>query len=132
MCRLAWIVVVGGFSLTGSVLAAERPIYRCETAAGVVFADRPCGPDSEPYSPDLDSVSVMTTVPAQPVTTRAASSPRRTAIEAKDTRAEACARIDQSLRKIASTMRAGYSARQGERLKERKRDLETQRRARRC
>jgi hypothetical protein len=114
--------------------AAERTIYRCETAADVVFADRPCGADSEPYLPDSDSVSVMTTVPATPLKTRAAAapSPRRPTVEAKDTRAETCARIDQSLRKIVSTMRAGYSAKQGERLKERKRNLEARRRAQRC
>ena len=40
--------------------------------------------------------------------------------------------LDQSLRRILSTMRTGYTASQGERLRERKRELEAQRRAQRC
>lgn len=127
-----WMVLLYSALYSSQSMAAERPIYRCETATGVVFADRPCGSGSEPYSPDLGSVSVMTTVPAEPVTSKKAPAPRRTGVEAKNVRAETCARIDQSLHKIASTLRAGYSARQGERLKERKRDLEAQRRAQRC
>lgn len=132
MRTLPWMVLLYSALQAGQSLAAERTIYRCETAAGVVFADRPCGSDSEPYSPGLESVSVMTTVPAQDVPTRATAAPRRTPAEPKNTRAENCARLDESLRKIVSTLRAGYTARQGERLKQRKRDLDAQRRAQRC
>ena len=66
MRRFPWMVVLYTALQVSQSMAAERTIYRCETAAGVVFADRPCGADSEPYSPDTASVSVMTTVPAAP------------------------------------------------------------------
>jgi hypothetical protein len=38
----------------------------------------------------------------------------------------------KSLKDIAARMRAGYSVKQGERLKERKAQLEQQRRAQKC
>ena len=45
---------------------------------------------------------------------------------------DACLKLNEALRKIASTLRSGYSAKQGERLNERKRELEAQRRAQKC
>jgi hypothetical protein len=74
----------------------------------------------------------MSTVQAEPVKTRPAPKPRTAAVAAGDTKAESCARIDQSLRKIVSTQRAGYTAKQGVRLDERKRELDNKRRALRC
>lgn len=132
MQRLLWIALLYPFLQPAVVIAADRPIYRCKTATGVVFADRPCGATSEPYSPDLATVSVMSTVQAEPVKVRPASKPRASVVATRDTKAESCARIEQSLRKIVSTQRAGYSAKQGERLNERKRELNNQRRALRC
>ncbi len=131
MRSLPWIAVICWSLPPGPALAAERPIYRCETPTGIVFGDRPCDSVGEPYSPDLSAVSVMTTVPAAPVKVQPAPVRKATAAT-KDTRAETCARIERSLRQVASTLRAGYTARQGERLKERKRSLDEQRRANRC
>lgn len=129
MFRFLWIGIV---LCTGWVEAGDRQIYRCTTAAGVVFADRPCGVDSQPYSPEGASVSIMTTVPAEPVKYQASPAKRTSAPKESDAHEKTCARIEQSLRKIASTQRSGYSAKQGERLRERKRQLEEQRRSNRC
>ena len=129
--RTVWLVLT--LCLAMPAQAADAPIYRCETPAGTTFSDRPCGPASERYSPDLANVSVMTTVPAQPVAVKPTTPAVRKASAApRDTKAESCARIEQSLRKIASTQRAGYTAKQGERLKERKRELDERRRDLRC
>jgi hypothetical protein len=43
-----------------------------------------------------------------------------------------CERVTQSLRDIRSKMRAGYNAREGERLRERQDKLEQKRRAAGC
>jgi hypothetical protein len=130
--RLLWIALLHPFLQPVAAIAADRPIYRCETPTGVVFADRPCGATSEPYSPDLATVSVMSTVQADPVKARPVPRTRTSVVATRDTKAESCARIEQSLRKIVSTQRAGYTAKQGERLNERKRDLDNKRRALRC
>jgi hypothetical protein len=130
--RLLWIALLYPFLQPAAAIAADRPIFRCETPTGIVFADRPCGATSQPYSPDLATVSVMSTVQADPVKVRPAPKPRTSAVATRDSKAESCARIEQSLRKILSAQRAGYTAKQGERLNERKRDLDNQRRALRC
>jgi hypothetical protein len=43
-----------------------------------------------------------------------------------------CRRIRESLGAVRDKMRAGYNAKQGERLKERERKLNESRRAKRC
>jgi hypothetical protein len=69
--------------------------------------------------------------PAKPP---AGSPPRRRASGNEDQvrYATACERIRNSLKDIAARMRAGYDAKQGERLRERKTKLEQQRRAQKC
>jgi hypothetical protein len=133
MQRIAWFVLV--FAAASTQADSTRSIYRCETAAGIVFADRPCDSGAQVYEPNLSGVSIVETVtppprpaakPAQPPRSRGKSSGSATA------NAEACAKLDQSLKKIASTLRAGYNAKQGERLKERKRELEAKRRTQKC
>ncbi len=124
-----------------SCAAAQSPtIYRCETASGITFSDRPCGIDSKPYAVDTSGVSVIETKRVEPrsavtgpktqASSRSAESSDRPS--AKASKAATCERLDQSLRRILSTMRTGYTASQGERLRERKRELEAQRRAQRC
>lgn len=124
-----------------SCAAAQSPtIYRCETASGITFSDRPCGIDSKPYEVDTSGVSVIETKPAEsrPAVASPKPQPPSRAIESSDrssaraSKAAICERLDQSLRKVLSTMRTGYTASQGERLRERKRELEAQRRAQRC
>lgn len=112
----------------------SRTIYKCESSEGLVFSDHPCGPSTETYQPDLSAVSVVDTVvaPETHSTTRNVVRPAARSNSHAASRAEACARLDASLHKIAATLRSGYGVKQGERLKERKRELEARRRAQKC
>lgn len=114
--------------------SGSRTIYKCESSEGLVFSDHPCGPSAETYRPDLSSVSVIDTVAAAetPSTPRRVVRPAARPDSHAASRAEVCARLDQSLHKIAATLRAGYGVKQGERLKQRKRELEAHRRAQKC
>lgn len=116
---------------------AAAVVYRCTIEGVTVFADRPCEPQAAPYAPDTSRVSTYTPPPASPAAKAAPSKPHRSRARAavdKDQarRAATCERLRASLKDIAARMRAGYDARQGERLRERKARLEAQRRAQKC
>ena len=135
--RIAMVAVTATWFI--SALGADNssrahPIYRCATVHGMTFSDRPCGPGSELYEPDLSAVSVVEVV-TPPATSSPATSPRPVGAAASaqgPSKAQTCERLEQSLRQIASKMRAGYRAKEGERLKERKRGLQEKRRSQRC
>lgn len=136
MKRAMATAMVAAMTLTSVARAdapAGRTIFKCRSAEGLVFSDRPCGPSSEPYQPDLGSVSVVDSVvaPATSVTSRPAPAARQSS-RPVPSRAQTCARLDESLHRIAATMRSGYGVKQGERLKERKREIEARRRAEKC
>jgi len=113
---------------------SAHTIYKCETAQGITFSDRSCGSTSRPYEPDLSGVSIVDTVVPVPVprSSPAPARPSRQTSALVISKAQACEHLQQSLHKIVSTMRAGYGAKQGERLRERKRELEEKRRAQKC
>ena len=113
-------------------------IYRCTVGGVTTFSDRPCAAESAPYEPDPSRISTYDPPPAGRA---AASSPparraptRRGASGGEDQarHAAACERIRNALRDVAARMRAGYDAKQGERLRERKTKLDQQRRAQKC
>lgn len=120
-----------------------RTIFRCEIAGVRTFSDRPCGsaPATGPGTIELGPLNILESSTAAAVsspakakktsTPRTAASQRSVAAGAA-AKAGACGRIQQSLRKITSKMRAGYTAKEGERLRERKKDLEEKGRAQRC
>jgi hypothetical protein len=141
-------IIVAAAVLAGTLLATgpacadagTRPIYRCEVQGQSVFSDRPCGLDANTYEADTARVSITQSV-AAPV--QAAASPTKEskpAIRRRGSaggnevarRAAACERIESGLREIRTRMRAGYSAKQGERLKERQHELQAKRKAARC
>ena len=113
-------------------------VYRCTVGGVTTYSDRPCAPDAAPYQPDTSRVSTYdpppvskTTVPAQ--TARRSPATQRGSRQQDQVRhAAACERIHNGLRDVAARMRAGYSAKQGEQLRERKAKLEQQRRAQKC
>lgn len=122
-------------------LAAARQIYRCEIAGVATFSDRPCGTAAHPYDVDPSRVSLLeASVPpgadkaasVGPSAGHRAALPRQDDMAATDAKAEVCRRLQRSLTRIASRMRAGYTARTGERLKAQRRELQAKRRARRC
>ena len=122
------------FILLSALAHADTTIYRCETPAGLVFSDRPCAPEAQIYEPDLGGISVMESqVPKPTPVVKSVASPQvRVASGPAAPKIDACLKLNEALRKIASTLRSGYSAKQGERLNERKRELEAKRRAQKC
>ena len=113
-------------------------VYRCTVGGVTTYSDRPCGPEAVEYQPDTSRVSTYDPPPPSPsakAAEPARSSPaRRRASGDQDQvrHAAACERIHSGLKDIAARMRSGYSARQGEQLRERKAKLEQQRRAQKC
>jgi hypothetical protein len=117
---------------------AAVAVYRCTVQDVTVFSDRPCEPAAARYEPDTSRVSTYTP-PAPGPSPPAIPEPRTrrgrasTAASADQVRhATDCARLRTSLKEVAARMRAGYDAKQGEQLRERKAKLEAQRRARKC
>ncbi|MFL6577144.1 MAG: hypothetical protein ACJ8MR_11020 [Povalibacter sp.] len=134
---IAWTTVLSlVFASNAQSDTAAHSIYRCETSTGLVFSDRPCSSEAQVYTPDLSGVSIVQTEVPQPTTGSAkAPKPQRTRMASKQSmpaKADQCERLNEALHKIASTLRSGYGAKQGERLKERKRELDAQRRAHKC
>jgi hypothetical protein len=112
-------------------------VYRCTVNDVTVFSDRPCEPDATTYQADTSRVSTYSPPPTNPAGVLAAPpsrrKPARAASDADQVRhAQACERLRSGLKDIAARMRAGYSAKQGEQLRERKARLEAQRRAQKC
>jgi hypothetical protein len=112
-------------------------IYRCERGGTRTFSDRPCGVDAEKYQPDLSRVSEYKPVPAS-FTARTQTRPVKQSrsgasiAETQAKHADECRRIHEALAAVRSKMRAGYNAKEGERLNERERKLNTSRRDKRC
>ncbi|MET0534610.1 MAG: DUF4124 domain-containing protein [Steroidobacter sp.] len=117
---------------------AEAAIYRCDSAGGIVYSDRPCAVDATVHENDNSRVTVYE---APSISTRA-SEPRPKAKAAekaalKNAAAYAkhrasCAKLEQSLREVRSKLRTGYGVKEGERLKARQRQLAERRRTQRC
>lgn len=143
----ARIAVATGDSQPPEPSAGTRTIFHCVIAGVRTFSDRPCG--SAAQSPATGSATVelgplnILKSPAAPAVSpsakagkspapRAATVSRRSTAAGRTAKAGTCGRIQQSLRKITSKMRSGYTAKEGERLRERKKDLEEKRRAQRC
>jgi hypothetical protein len=141
-----------GLLLSHAMLAAapgaasvgpDKPhaIYRCKLAGVSTFSDSPCGDSVEQYGAGLDRISILDSpVVAVPTARR---SPRPVPVDrgakaeasaevAQATRLASCRRSQQALHKIRTQMRTGYSAKQGERLRVRKQELEGQRQALGC
>jgi hypothetical protein len=119
--------------------AGESQVFRCTLDGVTAFSDRPCGTDAEAYEPDDAFISTFeaptVSVTAKRAKRRRVSEPKRkdeSIAMAQAKHAQTCARIERSLRDIRSKMRAGYDAKQGERLNERHRKLTAQRREQRC
>ncbi len=112
-------------------------VYRCTVGGVTTFSDRPCAPEAVPYEPDTSRVSTYEPPPVSPPLTSAPppkNVPRRRASGGHDQvrHAAECERLSNGLRDVAARMRAGYNAKQGEQLRERKSKLERQRRAQKC
>ena len=118
---------------------AATAIYRCEVGGVTTFSDRPCSAEAAEYVPDAQRVSTVNVERASDPS-RPRPEPRsKGRAHAKGSIAsdqlklkEECARIVRSLQEIRSKMRAGYDAREGERLKDRQRKLTLDKREKKC
>jgi Domain of unknown function (DUF4124) len=129
------------FAMTASPAAcatepAARAIYKCEIEGVTTFSDRPCGDGVEPHqvgptaTNTYEAPAVAASSRPKPKTHARKRAPREDRSEAK--RAESCARHARSLKEIRSRMRAGYSAKEGERLRRRQDQLRESQRVQRC
>jgi hypothetical protein len=119
-------------------VAAAATIYRCKSADGLVFSDRPCGADAAVHE---TAGSPVTVYDALPISKRASApqSKVKTAARSAGKGATAaarhqatCARLDQSLRELRTRLRTGYGVKEGERLKARQHQLAERRRTEKC
>ncbi|MDY6946089.1 MAG: hypothetical protein SXG53_10245 [Pseudomonadota bacterium] len=137
MKAAVWLGI--GLLMVARSSQAHPPIYRCESAGGVVFTDRPCGSGASPHEVDDSRVTVYTPAPLverapAPTASKQAKAKRAGPGRAADPAVHQakCARLEQGLRDLRAKMRGGYGAREGERLKARQRQLNEQRRTQKC
>jgi hypothetical protein len=120
--------------------ASSSTIYRCEAGGTITFSDRPCDSSARQYVPDSSRISTYDAPEVrQPAPGGKQTKPRKSkgsgrgaAGDSLAKRAEACDKLKNALKDIRARMRAGYSAKEGERLRERQQALQTRLRADRC
>jgi hypothetical protein len=120
-------------------------IFRCEVNGQITFGDRPCAdaPSVEVvlspanfYHPDAKQAAVPNLSPDRATKSPAKRERARSntdSIAAEQARErQRCQRLADQLTSIRSKMRTGYTGEQGEKLRERQRQLEQQRRTEHC
>jgi hypothetical protein len=134
-----WLATICAVSACASRVFADngRAIFRCELNGVPTFSDRPCASAAESYEPDPIATNTYEPPPSHLGTRRAPVKPsprKRAAAPAvdPDKHKETCARLAERLKDTRSKQRAGYKAREGERLKERQARLKSQLRLARC
>jgi hypothetical protein len=131
----------GLIAFLSSSVGAET-IYRCESAGGLVFSDRPCAANAEIHKTDDGRVSVYDAPPISKRALEPQSKPARPGQSAQKSAAAharhqakhqaTCAKLTRSLREVQTKLRTGYGVKEGERLKTRQRQLAEQRRTEKC
>ncbi len=117
--------------------AAATTIYRCIEHDAVTYSDRPCGSTATEYEANEARISILEVAPPaiakrMRTTAKQVRSQDGSIAIAQAKRSEQCSKLERSLREIRSKMRAGYDAKEGERLKERQRKLTAQQRDLKC
>ncbi len=135
--KIARTLCTGGLALLSTVAGAGT-IYRCESATGLIYSDKPCAADAVVHEGDGSRVTVYDA----PSISERASEPRpKAAIASKSLRKSAatyakrqanCAKLNQSISEVRTKLRTGYGVKEGERLKARQRQLGERRRAEKC
>jgi hypothetical protein len=138
-CIAAVLVVFASAGWADEQHGTQR-IFRCEIQGKVTFGDQPCGaaPGTEivlrpTNSFHIDAPNGESHRDSKPVAQDRRSVKQSESIAAEQQRElQRCQRMADQLVTIQSKLRAGYSAKQGEQLRERQRQLEQQRRTARC
>jgi hypothetical protein len=123
----------------GAAAIEARVIYRCTPGSVATFSDKPCGSDARAYQPGESRPVLYTSTESAAVEAKVEHPPARkknrqkpTDANAKSRIANECRRLNEALRSVRQKMRSGYTVDAGERLKQRKVQIERQRRERRC
>lgn len=129
-------LVCGVLAVWGAAASSSPAIYRCEVEGVITFSDRPCDASARPYAPDSSRISTYE-APAVQQSRRAQPRKSRRAASGSDgdslaKRAAACDKLQSALQDIRIRMRAGYSAKEGERLRQRQQKLRARWRADKC
>jgi hypothetical protein len=119
--------------------SSTSAIYRCEAGGTITFSDRPCDASARPYAPDSSRISTYE-APSVPQADpgRKQTKPRKSKGSARGPSVDplakraACDKLKNALKDIRARMRSGYSAKEGERLRERQQALQARLRADRC
>jgi len=114
-----------------------RTIYRCIADNVTTFSDKPCQTGAQPYKFDEARVSRYTPLESSAQSKESSShgtnkKRQKAALAAAESSVKECKKIHDALRVIAGNMRSGYTVAQGERLKQRKAQLDARRRDIRC
>lgn len=112
-----------------------RPVFVCRDAAGVVFADRPCGQVVEARMLEVDergAGAVFSTTPKPPTASVRPRAARERPAHGAASGDGRCFRLRSQLDAIDDRMRSGYSAREAARLWNRWREVKAQIHAARC
>jgi hypothetical protein len=122
--------------------AGAETIYRCESAGGLVFSDRPCAANAGIHETEDGRVTVYDAPPISKRASEPRSEPgkaaglaqKRAAAHAKHLAKHqaTCAKLKESLREVQTRLRTGYGVKEGERLKTRQRQLAERRRTEKC
>ena len=128
---MGWRHLLVSICLLATSVCAETTIYRCTVNGIATFSDSPCGQDATPVTLASERISTFAPVPAAKV--QMPKKPRRAAADVPATdRRDRCVSIRAALRGIDDKLRSGYTAKQGIRLEERKRNLRKQARELKC
>nr|WP_298718329.1 DUF4124 domain-containing protein [uncultured Steroidobacter sp.] len=129
-------VLLFGSLLLVPAFAAQPTIYRCTGEAGTVYSDVPCSAHADTHEIDDSRVTVYTPEAAEerspPAMIKPTKAKRAARLPDPAKHRLTCAKLEQSLRDVRSKMRTGYSAKEGERLKARQRQLDQRRRLQKC
>lgn len=132
-------LICGALVVLSIEASSTSAIYRCEAGGRITFSDRPCDSSARQYALDSSRISTYEApkVP-QPDPGRKQTKPRKSKGSARGLATDplakraACDKLKNALKDIRARMRAGYSAKEGERLRERQQALQTRLRADRC
>jgi hypothetical protein len=128
---MGWSYLPLSICLLATSAFAETSIYRCTVNGIATFSDSPCGQDATPVTLNSERISTFAPVPAAKV--QMPKKPRRAVADAPAIdRKDRCVSIRAALRDIDAKFRSGYTAKQGLRLEERKRNLRKQARELKC
>jgi hypothetical protein len=108
---------------SGSGLPIIATVYECNGTAGRVLSDKPCADDAQ-----VREVLAPNSMPTVPVT-HSGTTPGRTDQRREPTNriSVACSKIDSEIDRINARMREKYSTREGERFRDRLRELSEER-----